>query len=376
MLHRAHLTVTVVASGIASLLISHVCLAAPATQPAGAPPARNGPNSAVSAPATARDVSQTPAAPAIAPGARLLILPLSETVHAGYPWVSRAVQQDLLADLSQATRTRVDAPSSAVPASDPIEALKQARSSQAALVVYGQYQVVNRLMRFTGQVLDVQTGKALGGFSATGAVDNLFPLEDRVASQVLHALPTNLLTFVPPAQAGSQNNEEIKIPPAPGSFAAQQAGAQAEAPVEQGGYVSVPEPQYQSYTYPDYSPAVTTYNYYDYSYPYYWEAVPFYGPDLFYFYDVDRFHHHDWDRDFHDHDDFHSHGVEEFRRGGLEGGYRRFGGFSHNLAARPMPHAFGGGGFHSGFSGGRTGGVSHGGGHSGGGHSGGGGRQR
>jgi TolB-like protein len=268
------------------------------------------------------DKSKATTQPAPAEVGTVLVLPFVESAGASYPWMSRAIQQDLLVDLSRTTRARIDAPASTGPAADLSAAVEAGRGANAALVVYGQYQVNGGNVRITGQIVDVKTEKAGGSFSATGSMNNLFPVEDSVESQVLRELPPGWAMVSFPAA------------PAPGGELPAAPEATVPPPVS-------PPPQYYSYTYPDYGPA-PDYSY-DYGpYPYYWYSVPYYGPDLWFYGGFDSFHHfhHRWD-------------------GGHFDGHGGPHGFVHVPGARP------GGSFHGG-GGGSHGGGAHGGG--GGGH--------
>ena len=227
--------------------------------------------------------------------ATILVLPFAPPPSGGYDWIGRAVQQDLLADLSRDSRARVIAPADLAPAADAQAALNSARQANATHVVFGQAQAAGSDMRITGQVLDVSSGQSIGTLKATGPVKNLFPLEDALADQVTHSLPQEL----------------VATPQHPGA----------------GSYYSITVPQYRSYSYSAYEP----YPYPDYyvyrAYPYYYYepyAWPWFETDVFLF--GGRFHHHH----FHDWDDFHhGWGGREFL--GRPGAPRGF----------ASPHSFG-----------------------------------
>src|SRR5579872_6570892 len=58
-------------------------------------------------------------APARAPADRVvLVLPVYSPSQSASPWLGKAIQQDIVADLTQMTRSRVIAPASAPAASD------------------------------------------------------------------------------------------------------------------------------------------------------------------------------------------------------------------------------------------------------------------
>jgi len=292
-------------------------------------------------PAFAAPATQLAAGNAAAPGSesgKILILPFHETASANYAWVGKAIQQDLLADLTRATKAQVDAPSSAAPAQDAAAALDAAKQTGAVLVVYGQYQTVGGQMRITGQVLSASSPQPVGSISATGAVNDLFPLEDAVSGQVLRSLPANLLT--------------IPIPPVAGVARPVGASAEPQSPAPPTSPALAPSAQYYSYTYPDYSsgpPSLYPNTYLDspyyYGYPYYWYSIPYYGPDIFFYFGRDHFHHHHHDWGPADH--WHQGGIHDLATGG------RFGaiGTSHAPVGRASG-GHGGGGFHGGGGGG------------------------
>ena len=132
--------------------------------------------------------------PAPAERPDVLVLPFSQTAPGNSKTIGAGVQQDLLADLTGHVRGRVLAPSEAPPAADSAAALRASRRLGAAVVVYGNVQVFGDEVRLTGQVIEADTGKALSGLKATGAVEHVFRLEDAIAAQVVAAIPRGLLT--------------------------------------------------------------------------------------------------------------------------------------------------------------------------------------
>ncbi|HXE52162.1 MAG TPA: hypothetical protein VN541_04070 [Tepidisphaeraceae bacterium] len=244
------------------------------------------------------------------PSGVVLILPFSTPAGAKDAWMGRAVQQDLIADLTQGTHTVIEAPSNAAPAADVGQAIKTARSLGASIVVYGQVQSTATEVRLTGQVVDVRTAYALGSLKATGPSADLFHLEDALAGQTLVALPRSMLNpnvlqamQKPQAQPPVTQQETAEPPPV----------EQPPPLTDTYTYVS-PPPYYPTYTYPDYS--------HDYTYgcpvPAYSYACPSIGAFPFVgvfgfiggdFDDFGRHHHnhdHDHDHD-HDGDGFHHH---------------------------------------------------------------------
>jgi len=236
--------------------------------------------------ATFLGASAAAAAPATQPttavGSRvLLVLPFIPPPQGGYAWIGKSIQQDLTADLMQGTHLQVIAPASQMPATDAHEALEAARALGAGFVLYGQSQVSGSNLRVTGQVLDVAMGHPLAGLKATAPTDDLFPLEDTLASQAALSL------------SRAVGAEAATTPPA----APQEAYVPQEAPNEIYPPPQPPPPAYYSYQ----EPPSYSYDNYDYYYPYpdyyanpYWGWGPWWGPDVLI---IDRFHHHGPDFD-------------------------------------------------------------------------------
>lgn len=301
------------------------------------------------------------AAPATEPAGNepeTLILPFSAPVGANYQWVGKAVQQDLLTDLSQGTRMRVVAPADAPPAVDPEAARRTAGNLGVSIVVFGQVQTAGNETRLTGQVLDVATGKPLANLKATGPSDGLFHLEDALAGQTLAAVPQSLLT--PQALQAQRQAAQQQAAPAATSQAPAQSGYAPQQPTSAyspstgaaaDSYVSVP----QGYTYPAPAPAYSYYEPADYAYPVPvytyaypgWDLWPFWGFGFFGDFDFDRGHHHDFDRD---HGFDRGHGFEGDHRfdrgGGFDRGQRFNGGMARSGAGNFAPR--GSAGFHRG----------------------------
>jgi TolB-like protein len=300
----------------------------------------------------------------------VLVLPFSSPSNANQQWIGKAVQQDLLTDLTEGTTTHVIAPSSIAPADDNDAALRAARDRNAAFVVFGQAQSTDKEVRLTGQVLDVASGTTLGALKATGPADELFHLEDALAGQAFMALPRPLLTAQ--AQQGLQQAQQGLQQAQQGLQQAQQGLQQAQQGAQQAannpagnaeppnttepqtvyppigdfgqGYTAAPQydtyPTYNYYTTPDYG----YYPAYTYGYPY-WNTWPFFGTAFF----VSPF------RDFHHHHDFDHHDFDHDHGGHFDGGHHA-GSIGHNGFANGFNHFNRGGS--SSFSQGRMGAAS------------------
>lgn len=317
-----------------------------------------------------------------APSGPILVLPFSSPSGEADGWIGKAVQQDLLTDLTQGTTLQAVGPASVAPAADAEAALHAARDKGAAYVIYGQSQKTDREMRLSGQVLDVSTGKPIGALKSTGPSDELFHLEDALAGQVFMALPRELLTAaarqgVQTAMANQQAAQAGQQPQ--GNGAAWPNGPYSQPGVNPNSIYGNPpietaQPQVAP---PVYDSGTTyTYNYYDttpdtgyyaapysYGYPYYaypdWGVWPF-GGFGFFVSPGFGFHHH-FDHDFDHHFDHHFNSGFRNNFNTSRGGFAR-----SNAGVRTAPlgsfgttggfHAATGGGFHS------AGGAFHGGG--------------
>ncbi len=101
-------------------------------------------------------------------------------------WISPAVQQSLLADLSSTLpggATNLDTP---VVTSE--DAVKFAVQANARYAVFGSYQSIVGLLRLTGQVWDAQQNKSIAGLKVTGEANDIFTLEDELAMQIKRAV--------------------------------------------------------------------------------------------------------------------------------------------------------------------------------------------
>jgi len=214
----------------------------------------------------------------------VLILPFSST-SGNSEWMGRAVQQDLLTDLTQGSTGRVLAPSNIPPAADADAALKAGQNAGVSIVIYGQAQAAGKDVRLTGQVLDVATGKSLGQLKATGPSDDLFHLEDGLAGQVFGALPRTLLTAQAlqsmqqqQQAAGAAPNQAAPMPRIVNGDSSSVASDTGVVPTA-SGYAP---PQY--YSAGDYTSAVDSYptnvyynTYYPSYYPSYGYSYPTWG---------------------------------------------------------------------------------------------------
>jgi len=135
--------------------------------------------------------------------AKVLLLPFDSIGPAEKPWVAKAVQQNLLAELSRINS--VQPLVSDKIAKDQDDAMKLAADAGADYVVFGSYQSVEGDLRITGQIIEVSKKQPIAGLKTTGTQRDLFGMEDVIAAQVKRALPQ------PVAQA---QPEMLQQPPA------------------------------------------------------------------------------------------------------------------------------------------------------------------
>ncbi len=101
-------------------------------------------------------------------------------------WLGRAVQQNLLAELSRVQTLQPVSTSAPASATSP-----QGLSSTvpARFVISGTVQSVGNDLRITGQIFDASTQTVLTGLKATGSSRELFSMQDTLATQASRALP-------------------------------------------------------------------------------------------------------------------------------------------------------------------------------------------
>ncbi len=100
-------------------------------------------------------------------------------------WMGKAVEQNLLTDLA---RAKLHPQAADKPLANPADAQAAAKAAGAKYLIAGSYQVADQQVRFNAQLIDAGTGNVLGGISTTGAVRDLFTMEDALSSQALQQL--------------------------------------------------------------------------------------------------------------------------------------------------------------------------------------------
>ncbi len=160
--------------------------------------------------------------------AHVLVLPFQPLADDESPaWLGRAVQQNLLTDLAHGHLS----PAGADTADPAVTPQDQGRAAGARFVITGTYQTFEGLLRFRGQIIDVNQGGAIaGGFTETGAPRDLFAIEDSLSTQAIHQLH-RLMT--PPTPPGHQ---QPTAPPSEPVAAAAPANATVFRPYD-GSYL-------------------------------------------------------------------------------------------------------------------------------------------
>jgi TolB-like protein len=111
------------------------------------------------------------APPATQPAIEVAVSPFSAIGDSSAPtWIGTAVQQNLIADLGR------------------LHFHPSESSAADGYVIRGSYQYSDQLIRFSGQLSEAKTGRVVGGLTATGALRDLFALEDNLSNQAIRQL--------------------------------------------------------------------------------------------------------------------------------------------------------------------------------------------
>lgn len=156
----------------------------------------------------------------------LVLAPAVVNPDPQFNWLSAAMQQSLVADLTRHLPIQIE--TSASSTSDTAEATELAKKTGAARVIISTIQLAGDQIRVTGQILDVGNQHVLLALKATGRIDDLFEMEDQLASQATRGL-------IPPRPASKQVAPVIIAPSGPLRLTAgadSQAGLQYALPYE------------------------------------------------------------------------------------------------------------------------------------------------
>jgi TolB-like protein len=174
-------------------------------------------------PSAAVAASVEPAAPpAVAQPAatpmRVLVLPFAPVANEQRDaWIGRAISEALTADLSidRALSVSTEKTNAVDDLAGAIEAGKKAGVQR---VIFGTFQSVGENVRVTGQIADVESGKATGGIKATGPLQELFSLQDSLVHQIELRLGRPGLPAPPPQPAHTDSPLPLKDPADDGVF--------------------------------------------------------------------------------------------------------------------------------------------------------------
>jgi TolB-like protein len=111
---------------------------------------------------------------------KVLVAPFTEVNEQQQPdWISRAIQQSVADELSSLASVDVVPNNSAA-----LPSTAQAKGAGIKYIVRASIQRLNGEIRVTGRVQNVDDGKTIGGFKATGPQSQLFAIEDSISQQL------------------------------------------------------------------------------------------------------------------------------------------------------------------------------------------------
>ncbi len=211
----------------------------------------------------------------------VLVLPFEEIdANPTQAWIGQAIQQSLVADLSQMPALQ---PGPGEARAQREHAVEAAREAGARYVVLGSFQLVDPQLRITGQVIDATSGEVLGGLKSTGTVRDLFAMQDTIGTQAKRILnqatrPAETPASTEPAapQPSVVRVEVVQKAAEPGTS---YRGSGLQQAVQRGSVQQYARTYDYRYSYPGYySPRYLNYTYgYPYygGYPYYYGGYPY-----------------------------------------------------------------------------------------------------
>ena len=190
--------------------------------------------------------AQPPAGPAAAPGDGLLVLVVPFANLTGDPaedWIGAGIAEAVAADLQAAGTRTVRAPAAVRGDGGPGGALEAGRRAGAGRVVAGAYQRLGDRIRVTARLVGVADGEVLQSATVTGAVADVFALQDQVAAALRGAARTG---SQPPGAAGPPpalpRPGPPRTPPAGAGEPAAPAGSRGPFAPAPPARAAVPEP--------------------------------------------------------------------------------------------------------------------------------------
>jgi len=150
-------------------------------------------------------------------GGGVLLLPFGPVDDsAKTDWIGRAIQQNLLSELSHVRALQPMTPTTQPAGTDVASLTKAGKAAGVDFVVHGTYQMGEQGLRITGLVLEVESGKLVGGLKATGTTRDLFALEDTIAEQAKQILARHVSPATQPlASAEPAAPVQLSPPPQP-----------------------------------------------------------------------------------------------------------------------------------------------------------------
>jgi TolB-like protein len=152
-------------------------------------------------------LGQATTMPAVDGPVKVLVIPFAQIGNTGgHEWVGAALQENLMTDVSSNSTVQAIALDRPLARGDMTQVTAAAKGTDATLVVFGAYQYTDSQLRVTGEVVDVNNSRVVGTLKATGALIDLFKIEDSLTDQLQSILPqppSNLPVVVngPPDQS-------------------------------------------------------------------------------------------------------------------------------------------------------------------------------
>jgi len=199
-------------------------------------------------------LGQATTMPAVDAPVKVLVIPFAQIGNTDHEWVGAALQESLMTEVSGDSAVQAMALNRPLARGDMSQVTAAAKDAGATLVVFGAYQYsADSQLRVTGEVLDVNFGRAVGTLKATGALVDLFKIEDSLSGQVQAALP-QAPSNAPVVATNGPDQSTVPV------FAGNAPATAAAPPATTYVYQSPPVDSSPTYVYSD--PA--------YGYPYYY----------------------------------------------------------------------------------------------------------
>jgi TolB-like protein len=137
----------------------------------------------IAAPLLADGPTTTPSASVAAP--TVLIFPFQPMGQlAGREWVRSALQEEMVADVNKTGLVQTRSMLEPLVSTDSAKAIAAGKDAGAAMVIFGNYQIVGDQIRVTGQMTQVPSRNVVTTLQATGIVVDIFRVENTLAAQI------------------------------------------------------------------------------------------------------------------------------------------------------------------------------------------------